>query len=66
MALVTYVTEDGLWDEGGEAHGSEKALYPSVGKCQYEEAGMDGGHFYSSRVRWDGIGGFWRGNLERL
>ena len=44
---------------GDEGLGPVKALCSSVGDCQGQEAGVDGGE--------DGIcrGGFWRGNQER-
>ena len=47
---------------GGEALGPVKALCPSVGECQGQEAGVGG---LVSRRRGDGIGGFRRINQER-
>ena len=47
---------------GGEAFGPVKALSPSVGECQGQEAGMGK---LVSRGRGEGIGNFWRGNQER-
>ena len=47
---------------GGEALGPVKALCPSVGECQGQEAGVGG---LVSRGSWEGIGGFQRGNQER-
>ena len=47
---------------GGEALGPVKALSPSVGECQGQEAGVSG---LVSRGRGWGIGGFWRRNQER-
>jgi hypothetical protein len=44
---------------GGEALGLVKVIYPSVGECQGQEAGVGG---LVSRGRWEGIGGFRRGN----
>jgi len=43
----------------GEALGPVKALCPSVGECQGQEAGMGG---LVIRERADGIGDFRRGN----
>jgi hypothetical protein len=45
---------------GGDALGPMKALYPSIGKCQDQKAGVGGGG------RREGIrgGGFQRGNQE--
>jgi hypothetical protein len=42
---------------GGEALGPVKVLYPSIGECQGQEAGVCG--LVSSR-RWEGIGIFGR------
>jgi hypothetical protein len=43
MALVAYIAEDSLvshqWEERS---GSVKALCPSVGECQCQEAGVGG------------------------
>jgi hypothetical protein len=47
---------------GGEALGPVKVLCPCIGEYQGKEAGVDG---LGSRGRREGIGGFWRGNLER-
>jgi hypothetical protein len=47
---------------GGEALGPVKALCPSVGECQGQEAGVGG---LMSRRRGDVIGGFQRGNQEK-
>ena len=47
---------------GGEALGPVKALCPSVGECQGQEAGV--GRLVS-RGREEGVGGFQRGNQER-
>jgi hypothetical protein len=46
----------------GEALGSVKVLCPSVGEGQGQEAGVGG---LVSRGRWEGLGGFRRGNQER-
>ena len=48
---------------GGKALGSVKVLCPSIGECQVEEAGVGG---LVSRGRGEGIGGFRRGNQERV
>jgi hypothetical protein len=42
---------------GGEALGPVKALCPSIGECQGQEAGVGG---LVSREREEGIGGFQR------
>jgi hypothetical protein len=47
---------------GGETLGPVKALCPSIGECQDQEAGVGG---LVSRRRWERIGGFQRGNQER-
>jgi hypothetical protein len=47
---------------GGEALGPVKVLCPSVGECQDQEAGVGG---LVSRGRGEGIGDFWRGNLDK-
>ena len=47
---------------GGEALGPVKALSPSVGECQGQEAGV--GRLVS-RGSGEGTGDFWRGNQER-
>jgi hypothetical protein len=47
---------------GGEAFGPVKALCPSVGECQGQEAGVGG---LVSRGSGTGIGGFQRRNQER-
>jgi hypothetical protein len=47
---------------GGEALGHVKALCPSIGECQDQEAGVGG---LVSRGKGDEIGGFQRGNKER-
>jgi hypothetical protein len=39
-----------------------KAQCPSIGECQGREAGVGG---LVSRVRGDGIRGFWKGNKEK-
>jgi hypothetical protein len=44
---------------GGEALGPVKALGPSIGECQGQEAGEGG---LGSRGRVKGMGEFWRGN----
>jgi hypothetical protein len=44
---------------GGEALGPVKALCPSIGDCQVQEAGVDG---QVSRGKGEGIPGFQRGN----
>jgi hypothetical protein len=46
---------------GGEALGPVKALNPSVGECQGQEAGVGGLVNREGRRRRD----FWRGNQER-
>jgi hypothetical protein len=46
----------------GEALGPLKALCPSVGKYQGQEADVGG---LVSRGNGEGIGGFWRGNQKR-
>ena len=43
----------------GDALGPVKALCPSVGECQGQEAGVGG---LGSRESGKGIGDFWRGN----
>ena len=48
---------------GGEVLGTMKVLCPSIGECLGQEAGVGG---LVSRERGVGIGGFWRGNLERI
>jgi hypothetical protein len=57
MAPATYVAEDGpcLSSMRGEALGPVKALCPSVGECQVQEAGLGG---LGSRGSREGIGGF--------
>jgi hypothetical protein len=43
MALAAYVAENGLVSQSsmeGETLGSVKALCPSVGECQGQEAGV--------------------------
>jgi len=55
---------------GGEDLGPVKARCSSVGECQGEEEGgrergREWEHHHRSRVRGDGIGGCWRGNVER-
>jgi hypothetical protein len=61
MAPAAFVAEDGLvghqWEE--KALGPVKALCPSVGECQGQEAGV--GELVS-RGRREGIGGFQRRN----
>ena len=47
---------------GGEAFGPVKALCPSVGECQGQEAGVGGLVNRGSR---EGIGDFQRGKQER-
>jgi hypothetical protein len=47
---------------GGKALGPGKALCPSVGKCQDQEAGVSE---LVSRGRGEEVGGFRRGNQER-
>jgi hypothetical protein len=47
---------------GRESLGPVKALCPSVGECQIQEAGVGG---LVSRGSGEGIGGFQRGNQER-
>jgi hypothetical protein len=47
---------------GGEALGPMKALCPSVGECQGQEAGVGG---LVSRGLGEEIGSFRRGNQER-
>jgi hypothetical protein len=43
MAPATYIAEDSLvYSVEGEALGLVKALCPSVGKCQGQEAGVGG------------------------
>jgi hypothetical protein len=44
---------------GGEALGPVKALGPSIGECQGQEAGVGG---LGNRGRKEGIGDFQRGN----
>jgi hypothetical protein len=46
---------------GGEALGLVKALCPSVGECQGQEAGVSG-----LGSRGEGIGGFWRGKRDNI
>ena len=48
----------------GEALGPVKALCPSVGECQGQEAGV-GGLVSRGRERGIGGGGFQKGNQER-
>ena len=47
---------------GGKALGPVKFLYPSIGECQGQEAGVGA---LRSRGRLKGIGDFQRGNKER-
>jgi hypothetical protein len=47
----------------GATFGLMKALYHSVGECQTREVRVVG---LMSRGRRDGMGGFWRGNEERV
>jgi hypothetical protein len=47
---------------GGEALGPVKALCPSIGGCQGQEAEVGG---LVSRGMAEEIGDVWRGNLER-
>jgi hypothetical protein len=47
---------------GGEVLGPVKALYPSIGELQGQEAGVGG---LVSRARRERIEGLWRGNQER-
>jgi hypothetical protein len=67
MAPATCVAEDGLvshqWEEREEALGPVKAWFTSVRECQGQEAGVGG---LVSREREVGIGGFQRGNQERV
>jgi hypothetical protein len=49
---------------GGEALASVKAVCPSVGECQGQEAGV-GGLVSRDGVGVDGGRDFWRGNKER-
>jgi hypothetical protein len=61
VSLAAYVAEDDLVDRssvGGEAFGSVKVVYPSLGECQGQEAGV--GRLGSGGG--GGIGDFWRGN----
>ena len=46
MSLAAYVAEDGLVGSmGGEALGPVKVLFPSIGECKGQEAGVGGlGH----------------------
>jgi hypothetical protein len=54
MTQVIYVAEHGFvrTSMGGEALGSVKALCPSVGECQGQEAGVGG---LVSRGRGEGV-----------
>ena len=64
MAPAAYVAEDGLvghqWEE--KALGPVKALCPSVGECQGQEAGV--GELVSSGIG-EGLRGFQSRNQER-
>jgi hypothetical protein len=54
MTPAAYVAEDGVAGHQGEALGSVKALCPSVGECQGQEAKVGG---LVSRGRGEEIGG---------
>ena len=45
----------------GEALGPVKVLWPRIGECQGQKAGVGG---FVSSGKMEGIGGFWRGNQE--
>ena len=47
---------------GGKVLGPVKALCPSVGECQGQEAGVGG---LVNRRSGEQLGVFWRGNQER-
>jgi hypothetical protein len=61
MAPSAYVAEDGLIGHQGEALGPMKALGPSIGECQVQEAGVSE---LVSKGRKEGMGVFRRENQE--
>jgi hypothetical protein len=70
MAPAAYVAEDSLVGQViNGRRGPWSCACPSAGECQDGKAGgvgWVGEHPHRSRGSGDGIGGFWRGNQEKV